>query len=507
MKPQSPQANDTHRAKPSRLPLVITIAVMALYAVTFSTMGILQYHAGNVWYIDTATGEEQLWRTLHGQFLRTTEYDQCCLGQHVMLIHLLLLPIYAILPNLQTLMVAQTVALALGALPIYALAGSVLRKRWLGCAFAVAYLLYTPMQMINLEGGTFNTFRAITLAVPLLLAAFYFAAHGRLVAFSICAGLVLLCQEDYALEVAALGFYVAGVFKRRAFGLVWAAVGLLWFALALGVVIPHFSGGTSHTVSYYSHLGSSAGEVFWSVFTNPLRALQIAFAPQKLEFLLILFLPVGFLCLLSPLTLAMALPAFGVCLLSQRYATWMPWFHYHTPIIPFVFIAAIYGVRNLLRFATQSQAGPAAARRLLTTSGAWLLLCALLTNVIYSKSPLSFRFYDEKSGSCYKHLYVVTPHARRIPEVVRSVPRDKRVSASLFLNTRFTHHAASYVFPRGLDGGHLGPADYVVVDLQERWFDEQRSTLERLRRSPEFREREAPDGFVILERAPREAPP
>lgn len=494
-------AEGTLERKATRAPAIITGTAIALYVATFATMGILQYHAGNVWYVDTATGEEQLWRTLHGQFLRTTEYDHCCLGQHVMLIHLLLLPVYIIYPNLQTLMVVQTVALGLGALPVFALAREVLRSRWLGCAFAVAYLLYTPMQMLNLEGGAYNTFRAITLAVPLMLGAFYFAARGRLVAASALAFLVLLCQEDYALGVAAMGLYIAFVLKRRAFGLAWAGVGVLWFAVAVGVVIPAFAGGTPHAVSYYSHLGGSAPEVGWSVLTSPLKALGIALAPEKLEFLLILFLPVGFLCLLSPSALAMALPGFAVCLLSERYATWTPWFHYHTPIVPIVFIAAIYGARNLVRFAERSRAGGGAVRRLRGAAGWWVLLCALLTNVAYSKSPLSFRFYDSRSSSGWRNLYVITPHARNIPVVVRSIPREARVSASLFLNTRFTHHAACYTFPRGIEGGHLGPADYVALDLRERWLlPDQAPAIKSLLDSPAFERLPAPEGFLILKR-------
>lgn len=487
-------------SRTSRAPAVVTGAAIVLYIATFATMGILQYHAGNVWYVDTATGEEQLWRTLHGQFLRTTEYEHCCLGQHAMLIHLLLLPIYALYPNLQTLMVVQTVALALGSLPVFALARDVLRSRWLGCAFAVAYLLYTPMQMLNLEGGAYNTFRAITLAVPLMLSAFYFAAKGRLVAASVLALLVLLCQEDYALTIATMGLYIAFIFRRRALGLAWAVGGILWFALALGVVIPAFGGATSHTISYYAHLGGSAPEIGWNVLTNPLKALQIAFAPEKLEFLLILFLPVGFLCLLSPLTLAMALPGFAVCLLSERYATWTPWFHYHTPIVPVIFIAAIHGARNLARFAQREQ-GDRAARRLRMATGWWVAMCALLTNVAYSKSPLSFRFYDPKSSSGWRNLYVITPHARNIPVVVRSIPRAARVSASLFLNTRFTHHAACYTFPRGIEGGHLGPADYVVLDLKERWLlPDQAPTIRKLLADPAFERLPAPEGFLILKR-------
>lgn len=480
--------------KQTRAPAIITAAAIALYVATFATMGILQYHAGNVKYVDTGNFEEMLWRALHGQFLRCTLYGHCFLGEHVQFIHLLLLPIYVFYPNLQTLMVAQTVALALGALPLYALASEVLKSRWLGCAFAVAYLLYTPVQMLNLEGGgAYNAFRPETFAVPLLLAAFYFLARGRVVAFSVFAFLTLLCKEELGLTLFMLGLYAAWVHRRRAFGLTWAAVGLVWFLVSLQVIIPLFRGEASHAVGYYPQLGGSAGEVAWNLLAHPVRAFEIAFAPEKLEFLLILFLPVGFLCLLSPVRLAIAAPALGICLLSQRYATYTPWFHYHAPIVPFVFIAGIYGMRNLWRWAPHGQAA----------GGVLLLACALGTNVAYSKSPLSFRFYDPKSASGYQQLYVVTPHARQIPEVVRLVPRDARVSASLFLNTFFTHHTACYVFPQGFEPGRAEPPDYVALDLKERWlFDDlrQREVFEQIAKSPDFERLPAPEGFLILKR-------
>ncbi len=577
---------------PSRAPFLVACAAALIYILTFGTMGILQYQAGNVTYADSANLEEMLWRTLHGHFLAWSGAPYSLLGEHVEMIHLLLLPIYAIYPNLQTCMVAETVALGGSALLAYAIAATVLGRatvglsdrvlsratvgssdrvlscatvglsdrvlscatvglsdrvlscatvglpdravgdtagqasrgtgasrgtrvsrstpgsRWAGAAFAVAWVLYTPLQMINLEGGgALHTFRPIAFSVPLVLAAFYFLIQGRRVAFSMAAFATLLVKEEFGLVLMMVGLYAALIRKERKLGLAWAAIGAAWFAVSLWVVIPYVGGRQSHVVGYYSNLGHSPGEIVATVFAHPVKTLEIALAPEKREFLAILFAPVAYFCLLSPLVMAMTLPSLAVCLLSGRYATSMPWFHYHTPIVPFVFIAAAYGIRNLL-WAVRRLAPWAATGRAVTAGAAvLLLLSSLVTNVIYSKSPLSFRFYDPESGSCYKYLYVVTPHAREIPNVVRSIPSDARVSASLFLATRFTHHAAIYGFPQGLDPQATRPADYVVLDLQERWlFDlpEQREAWGRLVEGKEFERLPAPDGFAIFRRRPSE---
>jgi len=490
----------------SRAPFITTCLAASLYAATFSTMGILQYLAGNVSYTDTATFEEMLWRTLHGEFLRSSQLPHCLLGSHVQLIHLLLLPIYVFFPSLITLMVCETVALASGAFAVYLLVRRVLEKGWLAAVFAIAYLLYTPLQMLNLEGGgAYNTFRPITFAVPLLLWAFYFVVTGRLVCFSVFAFLALLCKQEFGLILFMVGLYVAIVLKRRAFGLAWAAAGMAWFVVSMWVIIPYFRHGPSHVVSYYAHLGSSPGEIARNILLHPLRTLAIVFAPEKLEFFLIMFLPVGFLCLLGPASLAMALPGFAVCLLSQRYATYTPWFHYHAPIIPFVFIATIHGTCHLARLAARY--GARTRRQLLLAAGVLVGACALGTNVVYSKSPLSFRFYDPESASFYGRLYVITDHARQARRLAASIPRGARVSASLFINTFFTHHAAAYTFPQGLEAGHPAPPDYVVIDLEERWIfqsPEQRKALECLEKGDDYERVDAPQGFLVFERREKE---
>jgi hypothetical protein len=83
------------------------------------------------------------------------------------------------------------------------------------------------------------------------------------------------------------------------------------------------------------------------------------------------------------------------------------------------------------------------------------------------------------------------------------VPPEARVSASIFLCTYFTHHEASYVFPAGISEGHRGTADYVVVDLEERWlFDQpdQQEKYKALLANPEWERLSAPDGYVVLKR-------
>src|SRR5205085_9606428 len=91
------------------------------------------------------------------------------LSFHVEYIFPVLSLVYLIYPHPESLVVLQTAALALGALPTYALARDVLQIRWLALVFALGYLLFPSLQAMNLY-----EFHPVALATPLLIAAFLF---------------------------------------------------------------------------------------------------------------------------------------------------------------------------------------------------------------------------------------------------------------------------------------------------------------------------------------------
>ena len=67
------------------------------------------------------------------------------LGGHLSLLHLALLPLYALVPRAESLVVLQAVALGLGAWPLYVLAKDRLRPGAERLAFVLCYLLIAPL--------------------------------------------------------------------------------------------------------------------------------------------------------------------------------------------------------------------------------------------------------------------------------------------------------------------------------------------------------------------------
>jgi hypothetical protein len=116
------------------------------------------------------------------------------------------------------------------------------------------------------------------------------------------------------------------------------------------VVIPYFRGATSDTFFRYSWLGSNVPEMVVTIFTQPGLVWDHLIEPFRLQFLLKLLLPVGFLALLSPLVLMIGLPALSYNLLSAVPSQSSIYFQYISPVIPFIFIAAIYGTDRVLKW-------------------------------------------------------------------------------------------------------------------------------------------------------------
>ncbi|KPJ58864.1 MAG: hypothetical protein AMS15_07520 [Planctomycetes bacterium DG_23] len=256
----------------------ILAAMAVIFTATFSLLGTLQYRALNVPYGDSGYFEEQLWRTIHGEFLVQSMHKDIFLGKHIQLVHLLLLPIYVIFPHLLTLVVLQNLAVAAGAIAVYLLARNKLKSPGVGLAFAFAYFLYPPLQIAN-QDMALNIFRPILFAVPFLLFAFYFLERKRLGLFFLFAFLTLITKEEFGLILAFMGIYIFLARRKKRLGASVFGLGVIWFLVAFFLVIPYFHQAAagakqvSHVVTYYEDFGQDWEEVKETVLTRPLFVL------------------------------------------------------------------------------------------------------------------------------------------------------------------------------------------------------------------------------------------
>jgi uncharacterized membrane protein len=353
-------------------------------------------------------------------------------GDHFSPIMYVFVPLFWVAPGPVTLLVAQSVALALGSVAVFAIGRRRLGDERPAAAFALLYLVNPSLHGINVRD-----FHATALAIPLLLAAIWAVEAGRLWLFAVASALTLLCREDAALPIIGLGVWLAFGRRRWLVGMSTAAVALAVLLVDIRWVIPLYRNEPYPHLGRYAHLGASFGGLLAGVLLHPLRALAGVLTGARLVYLGAMLAPLGFLPLLVPRDLIGALPGLAQNLLASDPILYNHRTQYQAFVLPFLITGAIAGYAR-------------AARR----SGRWpvtVLVVAFVTSLaLASRTVNNFALAR----------WWPTPAARAAYSVLGQVPPAAAVSAQDRYVAHLSLRALVFVFPVGID-----KSDYVVVNV------------------------------------------
>jgi len=459
------------------------IALMIVYAAYFSYYTILNHHAFHTYAYDLGVFMQSLWTTLHGQgILYAGPLDGSCLGCHFQPVLFLILPLYGLFPRAETLLVLQSVVLALGALPVYWLARDELGAR-VGVAFAGLYLLYPALHGVN----SFD-FHPVALAVPMLLFCFYAFRTRRYRWGMVLAVLAMMCKENVPLVVMFLGFYwywqgrrgdVGGLqwkeFPRErevVYPLCLAVLAFIWFLAAVFVLIPHFNPhGDFMYFGRYQML-------FTSIFFD---------TGGKALYLLYLLAPLAFTSLLHP-SMLIALPVLAQNTFSAYSGMYVIIHQYSSLLIPWIFVASVYGVKWLSMVEGRS------VRAVLVKTVYVLAASAVIAALAISPSPVGLN----------RHMPQLTQHHAVLEEAISLIPEEASVFTQNEIFPHVCHRERAYCVlalvrvridffeynwaPASVEGrpcpwSHEGDYDYILVDSRSGWsvFDQgSDASLQRL---------------------------
>lgn len=211
-----------------------------------------------------------------------------------------------VIPAGPLLLVLQSLALALGVVPLWRIARSVLE---LGVETALvlglAYGFQPQLHNVNL-----SEFHPEALAVPALLWAYYFSQEKEWIRFAFAVTFALLTRSDLGLVVIGLGALLAVEGRTRA-GRLTAAFGAIWALLALGVFRSDLAGGEFVYGDAFESYGDGPVSILWGMLTNPVQVLGDFFAEENFRKLILLFAPWLFLPVLR-LRFQLPLIIFGI---------------------------------------------------------------------------------------------------------------------------------------------------------------------------------------------------
>lgn len=421
----------------------LVASVVALYAVTFAILSILQHESFQTNAFDLGNMDQAVWNTLHGRPLEFTNWSggNTRLAAHVEPILFLIAPLYIIYSSPVTLLVLQSVVLSLGALPAFWLARQVLRNAFAAAVCSFSYLLAPALEIANLAD-----FHAVAFSSTLLLFAFYYAYQRRYLGFFIAAVLAMATKEHVPFTIFFMGLYIAWVQRRPRVGYAAAGIAFLWAATAFGFVLPHFNPeGASPYLSRYDQLGKGPLEIAQTMVFVPGATWQLATEPAKLDYVRNLFSPTLYLSLLSPATLVMALPDLSINLLSNFIEMYAGRAHYGAILVPVITISTILGLGHLRWLLARISDGLAQWG---VAVGASLVLVSSLVS-----------FWQQVFLPLTDHLPQTSARMQTARELMALIPPDAAVAAGSSLNPHVSQRRQVSLFPE------IDRAEYVFLDV------------------------------------------
>jgi uncharacterized membrane protein len=369
-------------------------------------------------------------------------------GDHFHPIIALGAPLYWIWDNPQTLLLLQA-ALVVASVPVVYRFARRRTSHRAALIICFAYAAGWPFQtLIN-----FN-FHEVAWGVPILALAIDALDRVDDRQLVIFAALLLLVREDMGILVVLLGILRA---LRRPWrlrggvgiGLGLVAAGILAYAVATTVILPHFApNGQFAYWQYTETLGPNLGSAVRHVITQPWHTVQLFFIPwTKTHTLVLLLAPLLLLPLRSRYAI-LALP-----LLAQRFfeppersTLWGPGFHYNA--LPWVILtlAMIDGAARL---------GVWARPRVRATVLAMLAAGAAMVIAFQPDAAILHRLVNGQ-------LFTSSQHMRAQQAVLRQIPRNVCVEADDRLAGHLTYRDYVTLPPMQHD-----TADLIALDLTQ----------------------------------------
>src|SRR6266702_520922 len=430
---------------------------------------------------DLGNMDQAIWSVLHGQLLHQTIcnpvtdtncYSLAGISRFAIHFEPMLFVVslfYLIWPDPRMLQIIQTLVVASGAFPAFWLARLRLRSDLAGVVMAALYLLY-PMQ----QWAVVNDFHAVTFTAAFLFFTLYFMYTRRTIWLFVFAILAMACKEEIPVLVALFGLWSIVFQQRLRSGLALILLASAWAIVGL-FVVPHIFSPTGHSLltARYTDLGNSPLAIAKTILLHPIYILKhYVLEHNHFFYIRVLLTPAGYLPLLAPWVLVLALPTIALNLLSSYPNMYSGLYQYNAEIVPVLVFSTIEAIVLIIwvaqwciaRIHQRSQQALPAENEAVRTRRVdyWIhgsLLAVLLVFVMvnavradYARSPMPFA-----QGF---HWPVRTAHTDLAQHFIDMIPPDASVSAQSALVPHISHRTDIYLFPYADN-----QADYIFLDV------------------------------------------
>lgn len=430
-----------HPPSAPRVRLLLAALVVG-YAALFAWITLTRFAAFESRALDMGNLNQAIWNTAHGDWFHQTNQPGSTnrLSLHVEPILVPISLLYWIHDGPETLLILQAIVVALGAIPVFALARQQRLPDGLALLLAGAWLMMPAIQSAN-----WLEFHPVTLAPTFFMAAFYFLVTKRVGWYALFAVLAASCKEELGLLVAMMGVYALIFLRMWWTGALSIVLGAGWSLFAVLWVQKQF--GDNIHWGRFGWLGETPAEMVRALITRPDLLIAQLQRANVCDYFFRLLLPVGFLALLAPEVMLIALPSLAINLLAD-----FPPMHqvtgliYAAPIAPFVMLAAVMGMGRLWRWTHEEpESGEPANEKIASRKmgvAMWVATGALVAGMAVAQW-----WYGYLPGMPNYRAYAVSEHDRAAATVITALRPEDRVSAQDKLNPHISGRTTSYIFP------------------------------------------------------------
>ena len=326
------------RRQLDRRPWLLIAVFIAFAFIIFTFYSTQRYLAFQTNYFDLGLYANSVWRTIHGyepwpMLIFPSKFGNI---DHISPVLGLVALAYALVPDPRTLLVIQAAAIALAAAPLYLIAMRETRNRFL--SFAVAGLFLANPALHGIIRFDFHTESFIPLFIFLMY--FSYPRQSPILFYLSLAG--MLSTIEYS-AVLGIGIAVSLWFlkKRTDRRILVTSIGSLTL---LGIIAITDIRGVFASFGWPANwlggqfLGSSPA--FWSSPEILLGSLANGI-PAKVTYLLVATAPMWFSLRKYSSRIIPGVPWVGVVIVSSRYSYSNVNFQYSVFLVPFVYLAAI----------------------------------------------------------------------------------------------------------------------------------------------------------------------
>ena len=446
------------------IPDLIILMIIIIYSIVFSYYTITRHYSfrSNAW--DLGILVQSIASTVKGRFFTNNvelyySPNGSYFGIHFAPVLFLIVPFFYIVQTVETILVLQSIVLALGAIPVYFIALYTFKDKPSALFLSASYLLNPLLQGIN-----WYDFHTQAFFPLFILSATYFLKRGKPVAYIFFITLTLSTLEQatyfvisyipYCLYIKMREIkyskkidYIRENLQKFLLPLTTLIIVIIWYMLSSKIkhIInpnpPHEIKATSG----FKYLDiSDPIEIPSKAISNPELALK-AFQYEifkKIFYILITFAPTCFLALISPIA---SLPAF-LWLFLASLSNWGPYyslgFQYTAFTLPFIYIATIDSIQTIYLKGFNENQSKGTIRKI---SAIILMIGVILSMFLSPLSPI----HKVRDYEYFRDYGISIPSTmnEQVRKIISELPKESSILTTSTIFPHLSTNLNAYTIP------------------------------------------------------------